>query len=54
VQCDMICDTQCQTEELEYMIWAYIWVDRNRTEAWTRGQGSGMRTNCGEMRQEYK
>ena len=32
------------------MMWAYIWGDRNRTEAWTRDQESGMRTNYGEMR----
>ena len=41
---------QFQTEELEYMMWAYIHGDGNRTEARTRDQGSGMRTNYGEMR----
>ena len=45
----MICDMQFQTEELEYMIQAYIWGDRNRTEAQTRGQGSGMKINYGEL-----
>ena len=44
--------TQFQTEELEYMMQAYIWGDGNRTEAQTRGWGLGMGINYGETRQE--
>ena len=56
--CDMFCVIGLyfwfQTEELEYMMQAYIQGDGNGTGAWTRGRGLGIGGNYGEMRQEYK